>query len=96
LRIPDFESSASASSATPAKGVIRLIKKENKEHKKIFSIYKFLFSWHERVPMKKIILTLSLMTTALFFMTGCNTISGIGKDVSSLGRGVASGAKAAE
>jgi predicted small secreted protein len=46
--------------------------------------------------MKKIILTLSLMTAALFFITGCNTISGIGKDVSSLGKAVASGAKAAE
>jgi predicted small secreted protein len=46
--------------------------------------------------MKKTIFTLSLLITALTFITGCNTISGIGKDVSSLGRGVASGAKAAE
>jgi predicted small secreted protein len=46
--------------------------------------------------MKKIILTLSLITTVVLCMTGCNTISGIGKDVSSLGRAVASVAQAGQ
>lgn len=55
-----------------------------------------LFPLASKSPMKKIIITLSLVTAILLVMTGCNTISGIGKDVSSLGRGVASGAKAAE
>jgi len=50
----------------------------------------------EIVPMKKLILSISLIAIVVTFMTGCNTISGIGKDVSSLGRGVASGAKAME
>ena len=38
----------------------------------------------------------SLIAIATIFMTGCNTISGMGKDVASVGRAVASGAKAAE
>ncbi|HLB32779.1 MAG TPA: hypothetical protein VJK54_00950 [Chthoniobacterales bacterium] len=42
--------------------------------------------------MKKLIISLSLITIALIFMPGCNTISGAGHDVSDIGSGVAAGA----
>jgi predicted small secreted protein len=43
-------------------------------------------------PMKKLILSCSLILMTLTFITGCNTISGAGKDVSVVGSDVSSAA----
>ena len=42
--------------------------------------------------MKKLILSCSLILMTLTFITGCNTISGAGKDVSVVGSDVSSAA----
>ena len=44
--------------------------------------------------MKKLILSFLLLLVALAVMPGCNTISGIGRDVSNVGSSVTSGANA--
>ena len=44
--------------------------------------------------MKKLILSLSLVVIVVTAMTGCNTISGVGRDVSAVGTDVATGANA--
>ncbi|MFI0347577.1 MAG: hypothetical protein ACH346_02215 [Chthoniobacterales bacterium] len=44
--------------------------------------------------MKKVIFSFSLIAIALIIMTGCNTISGVGRDVSNLGSDVSAGAHA--
>ncbi|MBX9743502.1 MAG: entericidin A/B family lipoprotein [Chthoniobacterales bacterium] len=42
--------------------------------------------------MKKLILSFLLLVIAITFMTGCNTISGMGRDVSAVGNDVSKGA----
>ncbi|KAB2643048.1 MAG: entericidin A/B family lipoprotein [Verrucomicrobia bacterium] len=44
--------------------------------------------------MKKLILSLSMIVITLVGITGCNTISGMGRDVSTVGSDVAAGANA--
>jgi predicted small secreted protein len=44
--------------------------------------------------MKKLIFSFSLMIITITAMTGCNTISGVGRDVSALGADVSTGANA--
>ncbi|MFZ4116561.1 MAG: entericidin [Chthoniobacterales bacterium] len=44
--------------------------------------------------MKKLIFSLSIVVIAITTMTGCNTISGVGRDVSALGADVSTGANA--
>lgn len=42
--------------------------------------------------MKKLILSFSLLVITLTFITGCNTIGGMGRDVSAVGTDISKGA----